>query len=268
VRERALFICYGLGRNGKSTFLEIIAELLGDYAMRTPTRTLMEKHNPDTIPNDVAALRGMRFVHASESGEGKRLDEEFIKDATGRDTLSARFMHAEWFNFRPVFKLWLRTNHKPVIRGTDPAMWDRPRLIPFNARFTGKDDDKTLPEQLRRELPGILRWAVKGCLSWQINGLVTPAAVQQATDEYRQEMDVIGDFLADCCVSLSGASVTSKALLSAYTHWCDVTGEKPLSSSKALAARLQERGYTPEKGTHGVRLWRGIGLTASPDDKK
>ena len=265
VRERALFICHGLGRNGKSTFLEIIAELLGDYAMRTPTRTLMEKHNPDYIPNDVAALKGMRFVHASESGEGKRLDEEFIKDATGRDTLTARFMHGEWFNFRPVFKLWLRTNHKPIIRGTDPAIWDRPRLIPFNARFTGTADDKTLPDQLRQELPGILRWAVRGCLSWQINALVTPAAVRQATDDYREEMDVIGNFFADRCVSLPGLSVTSKALLAAYSQWCELNGEKPLTS-KALAARLRERGYLPDKGTSGVRLWRGLGLAAPEED--
>jgi putative DNA primase/helicase len=263
-RERALFICWGTGRNGKSTFLEIVAELLGDYAMRTPTRTLMEKRNPDQIPNDVAALKGMRFVHASESGEGQRLDEEFIKDVTGRDTLSARFLHGEWFNFKPVGKLWLRTNHKPVIRGTDPAIWDRPRLIPFVERFEGRED-KGLPAALRTELPGILAWAVQGCLSWQINGLVTPAAVQQATDTYRKDMDVIGDFLADCCTLAPYASVTSKNLTAAYRHWCDQNNEHQINST-AFGRRLLERGCQSGQGTHGVRLWRGIGLKMSPPE--
>lgn len=228
-RERVLFICYGLGRNGKSTFIETLAEMLGDYAQRTPTRTIMEKRNPDQIPNDVAALKGMRFVHASESGEGQRLDEEFIKDATGRDTLAARFLHGEWFNFRSQFKLWLRTNHKPVIYGTDPAILDRPRLIPFLARFSGTQEDKTLAATLRQELPGILRWAVTGCLSWQINGLGNAKAVDRATKAYQQEMDVIGDFLADCCISSREASVTSKALTAAYAQWCEQNGEKPLN---------------------------------------
>jgi putative DNA primase/helicase len=262
-RERALFICYGLGRNGKSTFIETLAEMLGDYAQRTPTRTIMEKRNPDQIPNDVAALKGMRFVHASESGEGQRLDEEFIKDATGRDTLAAQFLHGEWFNFQSQFKLWLRTNHKPVIRGTDPAIWDRPRLIPFLARFSGTQEDRTLATTLRGELSGILRWAVKGCLSWQIKGLGSAKAVEQATSAYRREMDVIGDFLMDCCTSLREASVASKALTTAYIQWCEQNGEKPLTS-KALAARLRERGYEPGQGTSGVRLWRGIGLTTPP----
>jgi P4 family phage/plasmid primase-like protien len=257
-QERALFICFGTGRNGKSTFLEIVAELLSDYAMRTPTRTLMEKRNLDQIPNDVAALKGRRFVHASESGEGQRLDEEFIKDATGRDTLAARFLHGEWFNFRPEFKLWLRTNHRPVIRGTDPAIWDRPRLIPFVERFEGRED-KQLPATLRGEFPGILRWAVQGCLSWQINGLPTPDAVHQATETYRKDMDVIGDFLADCCTLAPYASVTSKDLTAAYTHWCDQNNEHPINS-KAFGGRLVERGCQSGKGTHGARLWRGIGL--------
>jgi putative DNA primase/helicase len=257
-RERALFICYGLGRNGKSVFLETIAALLGDYAQRTPTRTLMAKHD-GAIPNDVAMLKGMRFVHASESGEGKRLDEEFIKDATGEDTIAARFMRAEWFQFKPQFKLWLRTNHRPTIRGTDPAIWDRPRLIPFTRRFDDEEQDKELAAKLRAELPGILAWAVGGCLSWQMHGLGLPKAIKQATDAYREEMDVLGEWLADCCVISPHVTASSGDLYRSYGRWCEANAEKPLTR-KPFASRLVERGFVAEKGTHGARFWRGVGL--------
>ena len=259
VRERALFICYGVGRNGKSTFLETIAELLGeDYAIRTPTRTFLTKRD-DGIPNDVAQLKGKRFVHASESGEGKRLDEEFIKDATGRDTLSARFMRGEWFQFKPQFKLWLRTNHKPVIRGTDPAIWDRPRLIPFTERFEGREE-KDLPEKLRAELPGILTWAVQGCLSWQINGLGMPEAVQQANEAYRRDMDVLGDFLAECCIVAGYARVETTALYKAYVHWAEKNSEHPLGR-RTFRERLQERGFMSIEAGHNKRYtWQGLAL--------
>jgi putative DNA primase/helicase len=257
-RERVLFILHGSGRNGKSTLLETLAALLADYALRTPTETLMLRRDGQ-IPNDLARLKGARFVHASESDEGKRLAEALIKDLTGRDTLSARFLRQEWFDFKPECKIWLRTNHRPVIRGTDDAIWDRIRLIPFEVRFAEHEQDTNLPARLQAELPGILAWAVHGCLSWQINGLCTVESVRRATTSYREEMDVLASFLEACCILKAEATATSKELFEAYLKWCEQSGEKVLSQ-KALGGRLRERGLSPGTGTGGVRLWRGIGL--------
>jgi putative DNA primase/helicase len=255
--ERVLFLCWGTGRNGKSTLLECVADLLGTYAYRAPTDLFLTKP-AGAIPNDVAQLPGRRFVHASETTEGQRLSEALLKDLTGRDTLSARFMRGEFFQFRPICKLWLRTNHKPVIRGTDQAIWDRLRLIPFVVRIDDHQEDKALPEKLRAELPGILSWAVQGCLDWQRDGLSRPPAVTTALADYRADMDLLGDFLEETCV-LQPYATTSTALFAAYLAWCHTNSETPLSR-KAFTTRLVERDCRPEKGTHGVRLWRGIGL--------
>jgi putative DNA primase/helicase len=267
VSERVLFILHGPGRNGKSTLLEILAELLGDYALRTPTETLMIKHH-SSIPNDLAALKGMRVVHASETEEGQRLAEALVKDLTGRDTISARFMRGEFFQFRPVCKLWLRTNHKPVIRGTDRAIWDRVRLLPFDLRIPDGQEDRSLPTQLRAELPGILTWALHGCLAWQTNGLGMPDEVKQATAGYQAEMDVVGDFLDDCCTVANWAKVESTALYKAYTSWCEANSERALKR-RAFAAALQERGFRndEERAVSGRILWTGLSLRATPGDE-
>ncbi len=262
--ERALLILHGEGRNGKSTLLEVLRTILGDYAVRTPTDTLMAKRDTG-IPNDVAALRGARFVSASEADEGRRLAEATIKDLTGGDTISARFMRGEFFNFAPEFKLWLGTNHKPVIRGTDRAIWDRIRLVPFAVRIPDADQDKRLREKLLDEAPGILAWAVEGCLAWQQDGLGEPQEVRDATAGYRAEMDVLGAFLEDRCVVHERAQVTAKALYAAYQEWCDETGEKPLTQ-KAVGLRLAERGFDSARiGNSRTRTWIGIGLKADND---
>jgi P4 family phage/plasmid primase-like protien len=170
-RERVTFFLFGTGANGKSTLLETIGALLGDYAETTRAETLMVKTYDGGIPNDIAALRAARLVSTSETEEGKRLAEALVKAITGGDTLSARFMRGEFFKFKPAFKLWLATNHKPTIRGTDPAIWDRIRLVPFEVRIPDAEQDRELPAKLREELPGIMAWAVRGCLDWQRNGL-------------------------------------------------------------------------------------------------
>jgi putative DNA primase/helicase len=153
--EQCMFIHHGPGANGKSTFQETISAALGDYAMRTPTETLLVKR-PGGVPNDVARLKGARFVTASETEEGRRLAESLVKDLTGQDTISARFMWAEWFDFKPTHALHLSTNHKPEIRGTDAAIWRRIRLIPWAVTIPPAEQDRELPEKLRTELPGVL----------------------------------------------------------------------------------------------------------------
>ena len=263
-REHCLFILYGTGRNGKSTKLETLRALLGDYAMQTPAETLLVKRE-NAIPNDIARLRGGRFVAASESEDGKWLAESLVKQLSGGDTLSARFMRGEWFDFLPTFKTWLATNHKPVIRGTDVAIWSRIRLVPFDVRIPDAEQDKGLGARLRAELPGILRWAVAGCLAWQRDGLGAPAGVRRATDRYREEMDVLAGFLADRCLVAPTAQASAAGLYKAYTEWCEASGEKPLSQ-RALGPRLLERGFAAHKGTGGQRLWRGVGVVARVAD--
>ena len=159
-----MFIHHGPGANGKSTFQETVSAALGDYAMRTPTETLLVKRSGG-VPNDVARLKGARFVTASETEEGRRLAESLVKDLTGQDTISARFMWAEWFDFKPTHALHLSTNHKPEIRGTDAAIWRRIRLIPWAVTIPPAEQDRKLAEKLRDELPGVLAWIVRGCLA-------------------------------------------------------------------------------------------------------
>lgn len=165
-REQCLFMLYGCGANGKTTFLEAISDVLAGYAQRTPTDTLLAK-DTSGISNDIARLKGARFVVASEVEEGKRMAESLVKQMTGGEKMTARFMRAEYFEFMPHFKLWVGTNHKPVIRGTDQAIWRRIKLIPFNVTIPPEERDKNLLNKLRREMPGILNWAVMGCMDWQ-----------------------------------------------------------------------------------------------------
>ena len=256
--ERVLFILFGTGANGKSTLLEIIRLLLGEYAMRTPTKTLMIKRD-EGIPNDVARLKGARFVSASETEEGQRIAESLIKDVTGTDTITARFMRAEWFDFRPEFKIWLATNHRPEIRGTDEAIWDRIRLIPFNVRIPEEQRDKHLLTKLQDELPGILNWALAGCLEWQREGLGTPDEVKQATAAYRADMDIIASWLSDECEVGPTLTATATDLYTSYKEWCERSGEKYLRQ-RDFGRRLTERGFESKRGTGGKRLWTGLRL--------
>ncbi|MAE28229.1 MAG: hypothetical protein CMJ87_04490, partial [Planctomycetes bacterium] len=175
--ERDFAVLWGGGKNGKSTFVETIQALLGDFSIVTPAASLMnQKH--DTIRNDIAALKGARLVTAHESEQDRYLAEGLVKSLTGQDTIAARFLYGEMFRFKPVFKLWLHTNHAPLIRGTDDAIWDRLRLVPFTVRIPVEERDGGLGDRLRREeLSGILTWAMQGCLDWQQHGLEPPPQV-------------------------------------------------------------------------------------------
>ena len=258
--EQCMFINHGGGANGKSTFQEAIAAALGDYAMRAPTEMLLAKRS-DGVPNDVARLKGARFVSASETEEGRRLAESRIKDLTGQDTITARFMKAEWFDFAPTHKLWLSTNHKPEIRGTDAAIWRRIRLVPWSVTIPPAEQDKKLPIALRHELAGILAWVVRGCLQWRREGLQAPDEVRKATGEYRAEMDVLAGFLVECCELDTGHWEYAKDLYECYKRWCDENGERPEPQRK-FGGRLGERGFQRDRGgSRGAGIWRGVRLT-------
>ncbi len=265
--ERVLFILYGGGRNGKSTLLETVAGVSGDYAGNAPPEMLLSKREAG-IPNDLARLPGTRFVAAVETGEGRRLDEPKVKSISGGDTISARFMRGEWFDFKPTFKLWLGTNHRPVIRGTDHAIWDRIRLVPFDYRIP--DDARVLDlaaHLIEKEAPGILAWLVEGCLSWQSEGLGMPEAVTQANASYRSDMDTLAGFMEDRCVVEPNASAAASDLYGAYRHWCDDAGEKSITK-QAFGRTLAERGFdAAQLGKDRKRTWLGIGLlTTDPSD--
>ena len=278
-KEQCLFMCFGAGSNGKSTLLELQTELFADYARTCPTESLMQKKADAGIPNDIARLRGSRFVSAIETGEDRRLNEVLVKQLTGGDTITARFLHKEFFEFKPQFKVFLATNHKPIIKGVDNAIWRRLHLIPFEVKFWNPDKDETgppetmmnkeLPGILRSELPGILRWCVDGCLMWQEKGLKVPQEIKAQTAEYRKAMDTLGEFIDENCYTTSTSNepltVTSKRLYNAYARWCDNAGEISMTK-KAFGQRLQERGFENGRSTDGKdRIWKGITLNETYD---
>ncbi len=263
VSEQAFFIAYGTGANGKSTEVNTIRAILGpDYAWHIPTESLLTKAHGGGIPNDLARLKGMRFVTAIESDLGRRLAEGLVKQLTGGDPITARYMRAEFFTFDPTHKLILATNHKPEIWGSDHAIWRRIKLIPYTVTIPKARQDKDLPEKLLAEAAGILAWLVRGCLAWQREGLAEPGEVTNATNAYRQEQDVIGEFLADRCIFKPTATVAKGELYEAYVTWCETNKETPLSKRK-FGGKITERGDVAEdKSTGGLRVWVGIGLLA------
>jgi putative DNA primase/helicase len=210
---------------------------------------------------------GARFVYAAEAEQGKRLAESQIKDISGGEKIAARFMRGEWFEFHPEFKIWLGTNHKPVIRGTENAIWDRIRLIPFNVRIPENErlPKATMMELFRDEMPGILAWLVEGCLEWGQHGLMAPDAVLTATRDYRDEMDTLGDFFDAMCVIGKTVMVTAKQIYESYDDWCEAEGEKPISK-KLFGMKLAERGFDSFRGNRGVRTWTGIGIKSEQKD--
>jgi putative DNA primase/helicase len=263
-RERCVLIPHGSGKNGKGVLLQTLRLVLGEYAVRTPSETFLAKRS-DAIPNDVAQLRGARFVFASETNEGRRLAEATIKDLTGGEDISARFMRGEWFSFAPTFTPWLATNHRPVIRGSDPAIWDRVRLIPFSVRIPDEEQDPELTEKLRAEYPGILTWIVRGAVDWYANGLGTPEAVRSATKSYQSEMDLMGAFIDDRCIVDPQAWALASELYKAYVEWSSGGGERPLTAT-AFGLRLVERGFTRTRlGQRQARTWSGLRLLG-PDE--
>jgi putative DNA primase/helicase len=253
-RERVFFVFHGTGSNGKSTFLETIGALIGDYAVRATTDTFLTKRD-NTITNDLARLNGARLVVGSEIDYGRRLAEALIKQITGGDKIAARFLYQEDVEFTPVAKVILAANHKPSIQGTEPAIWNRVRLIPFNQVFS--TPDQHMLDRLRAELPGILNWAIEGCLSWQTTGLGMPTEIRTATQDYRNEEDALASFIDDHCVVSPNARAMSSQLYAKYISWCDRTSE-PRMSQKTFGTKLREKGFQNVKS--GVKGWVGIGI--------
>lgn len=261
VRDHALFFLYGIGKNGKSTFTSVIESLLGDMWTKTRSDVLMLSRfgaNTGATP-ELAKLRGKRLVTVTEIASGARLDEALIKDMTGGDRISARSLYSEPITFNATHKVWMYGNHKPDIKGVDTGIWRRVKLIPFAQVITQEECDPTLGDKLKAELPGILNWAVAGCLEWQLQGLGEPAEVTNATREYRDEMDLIGQFLATVCEVSAGYRVGSTVLYEAFKRYCDDLGEFH-KSHKLFSQAVKNRGYSEfrmpdsKMGFQGLRI--------------
>jgi len=258
VSEQCLFFAYGIGANGKSTYFDVLMQVLGDYAQKGPRELLLLRRG-DSVPTEVARLKGSRFVVSAEVSENGRLNEAQIKDLTGGDRLVARFMHRDFFEFNATHKLWIYGNHKPVIRGTDHGIWRRILLIPFEVCIPPEEQDGHLKDKLAAELPGILAWAVRGCLEWQRQGLQPPPEVLCATEDYRQQMDVLGQFISDCCCLGPKLTAGSSLLYAVYKEWCEKAGEH-VRSQRWLGMQLRDRGFVGVRPHGGRVAYQGIGI--------
>lgn len=257
IQEHVLFVLYGLGDNGKTTLVEVFRDMLGGYSRQAEASTLLRRRS-DGPRDDVARLPGARFVTAVEPEANRHLAEGIVKQLTGGDTIAARPLYGKLFEFRPTFKLFLVTNHKPLVQGTDHAIWRRIRLVPFLVKVPEAEQDKSLRDKLRDELPGILGWAVAGCMEWQVKGLGDPPEVQEATQQYRVEQDLVGNFLGECCVLSPDTRAGATDLFRSFERWCGESGAER-TSQKDFGGRLAERGYKSRK-VNGRMVWPGIGL--------
>jgi putative DNA primase/helicase len=250
--EQIVVMGHGTGGNGKGTFYNQLMAMAGDYGCVMPFSTI-ELHQRSAIPNDLAALDGARLVTASETQDGTRLNESRIKALSGCDPLTARFLHAEFFTFRPVAKFWLAVNHQPIVRDDSHGFWRRMRLLPSTQTFAV---DPTLDPTLRAELPGILAWAVRGCLAWQVEGLATPAAVLDATARYEQDSDVLGGFIDEAIDLDPGAEVRAADLYQHYKHWADSHGlaERERFTAQGFGRKVAERFRRVKTKTGSVYL--------------
>lgn len=260
-QEQCAFFLIGSGRNGKSTFLEIIRYILGDYATNIQPETIMVKPSSTSGANsDIARLKGARLVTTVEPNEGARLNEGLLKQLTGDDIVTARKLYSEEFEFKPEFKLWMATNHKPVIRGTDTGIWRRIHLVPFTVQIPDSKVDKMLKYKLRKELPDIFRWMLDGYKLWSTEGLSLPPVMAEAVKDYRHEMDVISSFIDACCAEGPEREVKAADLFNAYIRWASEHNEYRMSSTK-FGAEVAKR-FEKCRKNNGI-FYKGIDLLDS-----
>jgi putative DNA primase/helicase len=254
--EQCFFILHGNGNNGKTTLMKTIANLMGDLAKQAPPKAFMKKRNDNGAGYDIAILKGARLVQAVETEHGQELAENLIKSVTGGDQISSRDLYKSFTAMNPTFKIFILTNHLPVIKGTDDGIWRRVRLVPFNNSIPADKVDKNLINELKGEYAGILAWAVEGCRQWQSGGLQEPAEVLEATAHYHAVQDPIGEFIKQKCKLGDNLKERSTVLMKAYN---DFSGES--LSTKAFVPQLISRGF--EKAHEATfRYIRGLQLKA------
>jgi len=250
---------FGLGANGKTTFVETVKGILGDYAVTAPMETFVES-NTDRHPTELAMLRGKRLVAATETQSNRRWNESRIKSLTGGDRISARFMRQDFFEYSPQFKLMISGNHKPSLRNVTEAIRRRIHLIPFTVTIPPAERDRDLPEKLKAEWPGIASWMVQGCLQWRKEGLNPPKAVVDATAEYLASEDAVGLWLDECCTRSPNNWASRSALFDSWKTWAEKANERA-GSQKALTQILIERGLAEKRqGGTGARGFDGVAV--------
>ena len=264
--EQVMFIHHGEGQNGKGVFTRVVMALLGEYAQAVPASTLMAKHGDGGIPNDIARMVGKRLLSTSETGRtsegrGKPLDEELVKRLTGEDPVSARFLNAEFFEFKPVGKIHLATNHLPDVSGSH-SMARRLQSIGWDVIVPPAKRIKGLAEQiLAREAAGVLNWAIRGCLDWQKQGLAVPDSVTAKTREHIAQSNPLATWLEEETDAVPDAVTENGQLYGSYKTWADRVGVKHPMTMKAFTTRLQEQGFVQDKDSRTRRsVTRGLAL--------
>lgn len=264
VTEHLFPVLIGEGANGKSTCYDAVNHALGDYATVIDPSLLMasEKGHRNAGP-ELMELLGTRLVVGSETQEGRKLDEATMKRLTGGDTLTARRLYREPVTWKPSHQLVYVTNHLPTVKGNDPAVWRRVRVVPFGVVVPPEERDPGLPLALEAEAEAVLAWAVAGWSDYQTGGMNEPASVVRATDDYRNESDAVGRFVAEACYTAPAASATTRELYTAWQPWAVSEGAEALTE-KAFGAELDRLGYEAKRTKRGATR-QGIGLFAQDD---
>ncbi len=261
-REQVMLFGFGHGANGKSVLINTLLHVLGQYGTTVASETLAEsKRGAGAASPDLAGLVGARLVVSAETDDGMVLAEGLVKSLVAGDAMSVRKLYCEPFNFTPQFKLLATGNHKPVVKGTDHGIWRRMRLVPFNRKFEGTERDDQLGDKLQAEAPHILAWMLEGCLKWQVKSLRdVPAIVAEQTQQYRTEMDVIGQWIDERCVVRADIKTPSSELYESYKGWALDNGFRPRTSPQ-FGRHLDERGFEAAKS--GSKRYRvGLGLAS------
>ena len=254
--EEKLFLCVGHGANGKSVFSDTLATLFGDYHHTAPPSLLTFKSGDSGPSDDLAGLCGSRLLSINETAEGDRLAERTVKRLAGREPIRARHLYQSSFTFAPTFSAWARTNHRPIVTGTDAGIWRRLILIPFERQFSEDEADPWLETQLQQELPGILRWAVDGAMAWYRSGLRVPTRIRRESQHYRSESDLLGQFLTDITRPDPSGRVEQSMLWLRWKTFCHDEGVC-VGSKKSFTRRLAERGI-PATMSSGTRYYAGV----------
>jgi putative DNA primase/helicase len=255
-REQVIHFLYGLGANGKSVLTEFVQWLGGSYTLKMPASALMQSKG-ERHPTELAQLRGKRLAVSSELDENSFFNESLIKELTGDDTLTARFMRGDFFEFQMTQKHVIVGNFKPRLRGGDPAIARRMLLVPFNARFQGAERDPHMLDKLKAEAPAILAWIVEGALKWQADGLAVPASVRDASADYMADHDDLQQWVDECC-EMQGEAQAGH-LYTSFSNWKKARGEHAPSMT-AWGSRITNLRGVSKRRSGGIR-YSGIQLT-------
>jgi len=256
--EQIFCIFYGHGSNGKGTLIDTVMNVMGEYAKTTEPETIIKKKYERSSTNDLADLWGARFVTTSETDTYQELDEGRIKRITGQDPIKCRFLYKDLFEYIPEYKLILLTNHEPIIKSHDYSIWRRVKKVPFKMQLPREKWNLNLRRELLDEREGIFNWLVQGAVEWKKNGLQIPDIIENATEEYKEELDVIGDFIEMCTDIGDNLSVRNTDLYKCYEQWCEGTMNKPFATN-TFSRALIERGFNNIK-INGMRGKKGLDI--------